>query len=84
MGDCYDNRRGASFVLADNKQDDRVRCASPIFMLIAYYLGFTNRKYVEEKMTATLKKDIDRHGLKASSNSSQPPNPPQFFVTHYL
>jgi hypothetical protein len=33
------------------------RCASPIFMLIAYYLGFTNRKrkYFEEKTTATLK-----------------------------
>jgi hypothetical protein len=62
------------------KQDDRVRCASPIFMLIAYYLGFTNRKrkYVEEKMTATLKTDIDRHRPKASSNSSQPPDPPHF------
>ncbi len=35
--DWYDNRRDESFVLADNKQDDRVRCASPIFMLIAYY-----------------------------------------------
>ncbi len=48
---------GAPVVLADYKQDDRVRCASPIFMLIAYYLGFTNRKrkYVEEKTTATLK-----------------------------
>jgi hypothetical protein len=40
-------------------------------MLVAYYLGFTNRKlkYVEEKMTATLKTDIDRYGPKASSNS---------------
>jgi hypothetical protein len=48
---------GAPLVLADYKQDDRVRCASPIFMLIAYYLGFTNRKrkYAEEKTTATLK-----------------------------
>jgi len=34
-----------------------VRCASPIFIPIAYYLGFTNRKrkYFEEKTTATLK-----------------------------
>jgi hypothetical protein len=39
------------------KEDDSVRCASPNFMLIAYYLGFTNRKrkYFEEKMTAALK-----------------------------
>ena len=44
-------------VLAYYKEDDRVLCASPIFMLIAYYLGFTNRKrkYFEEKTTATLK-----------------------------
>ncbi len=48
---------GAPIALADYKQDDRVRCASPIFMLIAYNLGFTNRKrkYVEEKRMATLK-----------------------------
>jgi hypothetical protein len=48
---------GAPLVLADYKEEDRVRCASPIFMLIAYYLGFTNRKrkYLEEKTTATLK-----------------------------
>jgi hypothetical protein len=47
---------GAPLVLADYKQDFRVQCASPIFMLISYYLGFTNRKrkYVEEKTTATL------------------------------
>ncbi len=47
---------GAPLVLADYKEDERVRCASPIFMLIAYYLGFTNkkRKYFEEKTTATL------------------------------
>ncbi len=34
-----------------------VRCASPIFIPIAYYLGFTNRKrkYFKEKTTATLK-----------------------------
>ena len=48
---------GAPLVLADYKEDDCVLCASPIFMLIAYYLGFTNRKrkYHEEKTTATLK-----------------------------
>jgi hypothetical protein len=48
---------GAPLVLADYKQDDRVWCASPIFLLIAYCLGFTNRKrkYVEEKTTVTLK-----------------------------
>ncbi len=48
---------GAPLVLADYKEDDCVLCASPIFRLIAYYLGFTNRKrkYFEEKMTATLK-----------------------------
>jgi hypothetical protein len=43
--------------LADYKEDDRVRCASPIFMPIAYKLSFTNmkRKYFEEQTTATLK-----------------------------
>jgi hypothetical protein len=43
--------------LADYKEDDRVWSISPIFMLIAYYLGFTNRKrnYFEEKTAATLK-----------------------------
>jgi hypothetical protein len=48
---------GAPLVLADYKEDELVRWASPIFMLIAYYLGFTNRKrkYFEEKTTATLK-----------------------------
>jgi hypothetical protein len=42
---------GAPLVLADYKEDDRVRCASPIFMLIAYYLGFKNRKWkvIEDK-----------------------------------
>jgi hypothetical protein len=45
-------------VLADYKEDDRVLCVSPVFMLIAYYLGFANkkRKYFEEKTTATLKR----------------------------
>ncbi len=48
---------GVPLVLADYEQDDCVRCASPIFMLIAYYLGFKNRKRkcIEEKTTATLK-----------------------------
>ncbi len=48
---------GAPLVLADYKEDERVQSASPIFMLIANYLGFTNRKrkYFEEKTTATLK-----------------------------
>jgi hypothetical protein len=48
---------GAPLVLADYKEDECVRSASPIFMQIAYYFGFTNRKrkYFEEKMTATLK-----------------------------
>ncbi len=59
-----------------------VRCASPIFIPITYYLGFTNRKrkYYEEKTTATLKKetDIDRHGPKPSSNTCQLPNPLHF------
>ncbi len=34
-----------------------VQCVSPIFIPIAYYLGFTDRKreYFEEKTTATLK-----------------------------
>jgi|688.fasta_scaffold284894_1 hypothetical protein len=46
-----------ALVLADYKEDYHVRCTSSIFMLIAYYLGFTNRKrkYFKEKMTATLK-----------------------------
>jgi hypothetical protein len=48
---------GAPLVLADYNEDDRVLCVSPIFMLIAYYLGFSNRKRknFEEKTTATLK-----------------------------
>jgi hypothetical protein len=51
---------GAALVM-EYKQDDRVRCDSPIFMLITYFLGFTNRKrkYVEEKVTATLL--VNRH-----------------------
>jgi hypothetical protein len=37
--------------------DQTVRCALPIFMPIAYYLGFTKgkRKYMEEKTTTKLK-----------------------------
>ena len=48
---------GAPIVLAEYKEDDPVRCASPIFKPIAYKLSFTNRKrkYFEEKTTATLK-----------------------------
>ncbi len=48
---------GAPIVLAVYKEDDRVRCASPIFKPIAYKLSFTNRKrkYFEEQTTATLK-----------------------------
>jgi hypothetical protein len=70
--------------LAEYKEDERVQCASPIFMLIAYYLGFTNRKRKKHrrKDDANIKKqtDIDRHGLKLSSNTSQltNTNPPHF------
>jgi hypothetical protein len=48
---------GAPLVFADYKEDDCVWCASPIFMLITYYLGFANRKRKcrKEKTTATLK-----------------------------
>jgi hypothetical protein len=48
---------GAPIVLAEYKEDDRVRCASPIFKPIAYKMSFTNRKrkYFEEQTTATLK-----------------------------
>jgi hypothetical protein len=48
---------GAPLVLADCKEDELVRSATLILMLIAYYLDFTNRKrkYFEEKTTATLK-----------------------------
>jgi hypothetical protein len=47
---------GAPFVLADYKEDDRVRCASPIFKPIAYKLGSTKgkRKYVVEKQMSQL------------------------------
>jgi hypothetical protein len=40
-----------------------VRCASPIFIPIAYYLGFTNRKrkYFEEKTTATSIATVRNH-----------------------
>jgi hypothetical protein len=73
---------GAPLVLAHYKEDDRVRCASPIYMLIAYYLGFTNRKrkYHEEKTTATLKNKqtstaaVRRHLLTIVSL----PDPPHF------
>jgi hypothetical protein len=72
----------APLVLADYKEDDCVLCASPIFMLVANYLGFTNRKrkYFEEKMTPTLKSKqvMDRHGPKPSSNTSQLPDLPHF------
>jgi hypothetical protein len=56
---------GAPLVLADYKEDERVRCASPIFMLI-------------KKQT-----DIDRHGLKPSSNTSSLPTP-SFFIGHFF
>jgi hypothetical protein len=48
---------GAPIVLAEYKEDERVRCASPIFKPIAYKLSLTNRKrkYFEEQTTATLK-----------------------------
>jgi hypothetical protein len=48
---------GAPIVLAEYKEDDRVRCASPIFKPSAYKLSFTNRKrkYFEEQTMATLK-----------------------------
>jgi hypothetical protein len=48
---------GAPLVLADYKEDECVRSATLIFMLIAYYLDFTlrKRKYFEEKTTATSK-----------------------------
>jgi hypothetical protein len=65
---------GPPLLLADYKEDERayqedehVRYASPIFMLIAYYLGFTNRKrkYFEEKTTATLKSKQTSAAFKA-------------------
>jgi hypothetical protein len=48
---------GAPLAMADYKEEDRIRCVLPIFMLIADYLAFTNRKrkYFEEKTTITLK-----------------------------
>ena len=48
---------GAPIVLAEYKEDDCVRCASPIFKPIANLLSFTNRKrkYVGEKTTGSLK-----------------------------
>ncbi len=44
-------------VLANYKEDDRVRCASPIFKPIAYKLGSTKgkRKYDVEKITTNFK-----------------------------
>jgi hypothetical protein len=78
---------GAPLVFADHKQDGRVQCASPIFMLIAYNLGFTNRKRknVEEKTTATLKSKqtstatVRRHLLTVVSLPTT-----LIFITHYL
>ncbi len=56
-----------------------VRCASPIFIPIAYYLGFTNRKrkYFEEKTTATLKSNQTsiatvRNHLRTLASSATP------------
>jgi hypothetical protein len=44
-------------LLAEYKEDDCVRCASPIFIPIAYYLSFGNRKrkYVAENTTGPSK-----------------------------
>jgi hypothetical protein len=73
---------GTPLVLADYKQDDHVRCASPIFKLIAYYLGFTNRKRncIEEKATATLK--FKKSSIATVQNNLltvyQIPDPPYF------
>ncbi len=79
---------GAPLVLADYKEDDRVRCASPISMLIAHYFGFTNRKRkcFEEKKTATLKSKQTsiatvRNHLRTLASF---PNPPHFsLVTNF-
>jgi hypothetical protein len=67
-------------VLADYKEYDSVWCASPIFMLIPYYLGFTNRKrkYFEEKTTATFKSKQTSIDPKLSSNTSQLLDIPHF------
>ncbi len=48
---------GAPIVLAEYKEDDCVRCASPIFIPIAYQLSFSNRKrkYVAENTTGPSK-----------------------------
>jgi hypothetical protein len=55
-------RRGT--LVRQNSHRLTVRCASPIFIPITYYLGFTNRKrkYLEEKTTATLK--VNRHTVR--------------------
>jgi hypothetical protein len=48
---------GAPIGVAEYNEDACVRCASPIFMPIAYKLSLTNRKrkYVAEKTTGPLK-----------------------------
>jgi hypothetical protein len=76
---------GAPLVLADYKEGEF--CASPIFMLIAYYLDFTNRnrKCFEEKTMATLKSKqtsiatFQNHLRTLASFLS-----PSFFIGHYL
>jgi hypothetical protein len=68
----------APLVLANYKQDDRVRCASPIFMLITYYLGFANRNGNMLKKRQRQHQKVNRHRSPQSSNSSQPPDPPHF------
>jgi hypothetical protein len=82
---------GVPLLLAEYmyKEEDCVRCASPIFMPIAYYLGFTNRKrkYVKEKMMTTLKSKQTSIATVRSGTTFEhltAYRPPSFFIGHYL
>ncbi len=73
---------GVPIVLVDYKEDDCVRCTSPIFIPIAYQLSFTNRKwkYCMLPKRRWLHKKINRHRLPRSGTTfehlpdSQPPH----------
>jgi len=73
--------------VAEYKEDACVRCASPIYIPIAYKLSLTNRKqkYVAETTTGPLKSkqtSITTVWCPILSVARLPT--PLFFVTHYL
>ncbi len=73
---------GAPIVLANCKVDDRVLCASPIFilnrLLIELYKQETEIRWRKDDGYIKKQTDIDRHSSVSPSTRSQPLDPPNF------